>query len=201
MGDAFRRVGYETWAFGKWHLGNDAPSHVPLGRGYDLCYDATSASTADGARSTTTSFSNRIVHDWHRDGDDSTGPGVDGVHADLLIGRDFADRLAARATGRSSPTSRRTSSTRPSPRASTGSRRSWARDGTFAPRNALDGLDLWPVLSGDRPESALEDRELLHNLDVSRRPALQKLEADVSTCWGLPHAVPPGEQEDCDNFP
>lgn len=379
----------------------------------------------------TTSFSNRIVHDWHRDGDDSTGPGVDGVHADLLIGRDFADRLARRRSDRPLFTyfaphliheskghsdgvenvridGRAGADTKNAPlyqvpRAYLGDapadvdgryyspwrvlggmfrfvdaivgnvsrahfaahednilvftsdngaasdradrdrggnrplrgakhdyweggirvpafvvggglrrgavlRRAVAANvdwlptlvgradpaGTFAPRNALDGLDLWPVLSGDRPESALEDRELLHNLDVSRRPvrdfkgalrrgrhklvvmvervkknivseadgrralgsskkekkkekkdakkeakrekhrhkirlflfdllrdpgeehsivkknatlaasmyqALQKLEADVSTCWGLPHAVPPGEQEDCDNFP
>ncbi|KAH8085641.1 sulfatase [Aureococcus anophagefferens] len=288
MGDAFRRVGYETWAFGKWHLGNDAPSHVPLGRGYDLCYDyhlGFYCATVH-AFDHTTSFSNRIVHDWHRDGDDSTGPGVDGVHADLLIGRDFADRLARRRSdrplftyfaphliheskghsdgvenvridGRAGADTKNaplyqvpraylgdapadvdgryyspwrvlgacSASSTPSSATAVAANVDWlptlvgADPGTFAPRNALDGLDLWPVLSGDRPESALEDRELLHNLDVSRRPvrdfkgalrrgrhklvvmALQKLEADVSTCWGLPHAVPPGEQEDCDNFP
>ncbi|KAH8044940.1 sulfuric ester hydrolase [Aureococcus anophagefferens] len=254
MGDAFRRVGYETWAFGKWHLGNDAPSHATT---------TTSASTARRCtRSTTTSFSNRIVHDWHRDGDDSTGPGVDGVHADLLIGRDFADRLARRRSDRPLFTyfaphlihesKGHSDGVENVPR--TGGAPADVGGRYYSPWRVLGGMFRFvDAIVGNVSRAhfaAHEDNILVFTSDngaasdradrdrggnrplrgakhdyweggirvpafvvggglrrgaVLRRAvaanALQKLEADVSTCWGLPHAVPPGEQEDCDNFP
>lgn len=95
IADAFRRVGYATWAFGKWHLGNDRRTQIPTGRGFDYHYGFYCATVH--AFDHTTSFSNRVIHDWHRLEDDASGPGVDGVHADLLIAADYVHKLAAKA--------------------------------------------------------------------------------------------------------
>ena len=114
VADAFRRVGYATWAFGKWHLGNDKASQIPTGRGFDYHYGFYCATVH--AFEHTTSFSNRNIHDWHRLDADANGPGIDGVHADLLIAEDYVAKLAPRPRPASARAISRNGSPPPRPR-------------------------------------------------------------------------------------
>jgi arylsulfatase A-like enzyme len=38
IADALSRLDYETWMFGKWHLGFDEAAFLPTSRGFDYHY-------------------------------------------------------------------------------------------------------------------------------------------------------------------
>ena len=60
-------AGYETWAFGKWHLGFNTLEYIPTSRGYDYHYGHYQAAIeaynhTDGPKGTAVP---RNALDWH----------------------------------------------------------------------------------------------------------------------------------------
>jgi arylsulfatase A-like enzyme len=99
IAQSLKAAGYETWAFGKWHLGFNTKAFIPTSRGYDYHYGhyqaAVEAYNHTAGASGTASPRNGL--DWHRNGAAVDGVGVSGTHTCQLLTADLVQKLHSRA--------------------------------------------------------------------------------------------------------
>lgn len=88
MPESFREAGYQTWMFGKWHLGDADESRLPNARGFDYFYGSR-LSAANYFEHTSWRFE---VHDWFRNLDEVHEEG----YSTYLIGDDVVRKVRER---------------------------------------------------------------------------------------------------------